>query len=148
MPIVKKSALVLHSANCIYDLVNAVDSYPDFLPWCGGATIEDQSEAHMIAEIIIGYRGINKSLKTKNQIVRPTETTSGRVEMSLVEGPFKTLNGIWSFTPLESHGCRIEFELQYEFSNALVSKVVGPVFNKISETFVDSFVRMAEELYA
>ncbi|MDA1331835.1 MAG: type II toxin-antitoxin system RatA family toxin [Proteobacteria bacterium] len=148
MPIVKKSALVLHSANCVYDLVNGVDCYPDFLPWCCSTTIEEQSETHMVAEIVIGYRGINKSFKTKNQIVKPTETASGTIEICLVEGPFKNLHGIWSFTPLESHGCRIEFEVQYEFSNALVSKIVGPVFNQIAETLLDSFVRRAEKLYA
>ena len=148
MPIVKKSALVPHAANRIYDLVNTVDRYPEFLPWCGGATIEDQSVTHMVAEIVIGYRGINKSFKTRNKLVKPTGTAVGSIEMSLLEGPFKKLHGLWCITPLEDNGCRIEFEVQYEFSNALVARVVGPVFNRIAESFVDSFVKRAEELYA
>lgn len=146
MSTVKKSALVNHSADQIYDLVNSVDRYPDFLPWCGGACIDEQSESQMIAEITIGYKGINKAFKTKNELLRPTQSSPGGIKMNLLEGPFKQLDGQWTFTPLGANGSRIEFELRYQFSNVLMSKLIGPVFDRIAETFVDSFVRRADEL--
>ena len=147
MSTIKKSALVNHSAEKIYDLVNSVDQYPDFLPWCGGASIDEQSKLHMVAEITIGYRGINKAFKTSNELLRPTETLPGGIKMNLLEGPFKQLDGKWTFTPLDPQGSRIEFELSYQFSSVLVAKLIGPVFDRIAETFVDSFVRRAEELH-
>lgn len=147
MSTVKKSALVMHSAERIFDLVNSVDQYPDFLPWCGGSRIDEQSELHMVAEVTIGYKGINKAFKTRNKLSRPTETLAGGIQMDLLEGPFKQLDGQWTFTPLDMQGSRIEFELRYQFSNNLMSRLIGPVFDRIAETFVDSFVRRAEQLY-
>ena len=147
MSTVKKSALVIHSAERIFDLVNSVDQYPDFLPWCGGSRIDEQSQLHMVAEVTIGYKGINKAFKTRNKLSRPTETHPGSIQMDLLEGPFKQLDGQWTFTPLDTQGSRIEFELRYQFSNNIMSRLIGPVFDRIAETFVDSFVRRAEQLY-
>ena len=147
MSTVKKSALVIYSAERIFDLVNSVDQYPDFLPWCGGSRIDEQSELHMVAEVTIGYKGINKAFKTRNKLSRPTEKLAGGIQMDLLEGPFKQLDGQWTFTPLDTQGSRIEFELRYQFSNNLMSRLIGPVFDRIAETFVDSFVRRAEQLY-
>ena len=101
----------------------------------------------MVAEVTIGYKGINKAFKTKNNLLRPTSNIPGGIKMNLLEGPFKQLDGEWTFTPLGDNGSRIEFELRYQFSNALMSKLIGPVFDRIAETFVDSFVRRAEDIY-
>ena len=147
MSTVKKSALVVYSAERIFDLVNSVEQYPEFLPWCGGTRIDEQSDLYMVAEVTIGYKGINKAFKTRNELLRPTKNMAGGIKMNLLEGPFKHLDGEWIFTPLDTNGSRIEFELRYQFSNALMSKLIGPVFDRIAETFVDSFVRRAEQLY-
>jgi ribosome-associated toxin RatA of RatAB toxin-antitoxin module len=147
MPTVSKSALVPHSAERIFDLVNAVDQYPVFLPWCGGSTIYEQSESLMIAEIVIGYKSVNKGFKTTNVLKRPDHDNQGTIKVKLLQGPFDSLNGEWTFTPLNDDGSRIDFELNYEFSGVFMARLIGPVFNKIAETFVDSFVSRADELY-
>ena len=85
MSTVKKSALVVYSAERIFDLVNSVEQYPEFLPWCGGARIDDQSDLYMVAEVTIGYKGINKAFKTRNELLRPTENMAGGIKMNLLE---------------------------------------------------------------
>jgi len=139
---VNKSVLVGYSAQEMYALVDAVESYPEFLPWCGGAQVDFRDENMTRATLHIAYRGIKQSFTTENH-KQPPHVMS----MKLVEGPFRTLDGDWRFTDLSGQGCKIEFRLRYVFSSKLLEKLVGPVFNYIANTIVDGFIRRAEKVY-
>jgi ribosome-associated toxin RatA of RatAB toxin-antitoxin module len=139
---VNKSVLVGHSARQMFALVDAVEQYPEFLPWCAGAVVVHRDGEKTRATIRISYRGIKQSFTTENLKQEPNV-----MQMKLVEGPFRTLDGSWRFTDFPGHGCKIEFRLHYEFSSRLLEKLVGPVFGHIANTIVDSFVRRAEKMY-
>jgi ribosome-associated toxin RatA of RatAB toxin-antitoxin module len=143
MPIVKKSALVPFSANAMFDLVAAVEEYPEFLPWCGGAEVHHRTDEGMVATIRIAYRGLSQSFTTENRHERPH-----RIEMKLRDGPFSRLHGVWTFKALTDSACRVELEMDYEMRSGLISQMLGPVFGQIAQTMVDAFVNRAEALAA
>jgi ribosome-associated toxin RatA of RatAB toxin-antitoxin module len=147
MAYVEKSMLVGYPAEKMFDLVNEVDRYPEFLPWCGGAEIMQESDQVVHAALKINYKGIKQGFSTRNRIDRPVDNKAGSITMSLVDGPFRTLDGRWRFNPLGGSACKIEFRLSYEFSSKLLEKVFGPVFNHIANSFVDAFVKRAESIY-
>ena len=142
MALVERSVLVAYSAQQMYALVDGVERYPEFLPWCGGTDVEHRDAQLTRASVRIAYHGIHQSFKTENHTQAPL-----RIEIRLVSGPFRTLDGTWRFTPLSAQACRVDFRLHYEFSNKLLEKLVGPVFSRIANTFVDAFVKRAERLY-
>lgn len=142
MYIVARSALVMHSAEQMYSLVNDIESYSEFLPWCGASQILEQSEKEMTAQVLIAYRGVKKSFTTRNRLA-PFEKTT----MTLVDGPFSELSGEWEFKPLRADGCKISLHLQFDFSNAAVGKLVAPVFQHIANSMVQSFVQRADQIY-
>jgi ribosome-associated toxin RatA of RatAB toxin-antitoxin module len=140
---VLKSVLVTHSAQQMFDLVDAVETYPQFLPWCGGSTVISRDETHTEARIDIRYKGVAQSFSTRNAKERPTLMT-----LTLVDGPFESLTGAWRFTPLTEAACKVEFQLDYRFGNSVVEAVIGPVMSMIAETFVERFVARADALDA
>ncbi len=140
---VVRSALVQFSAAQMFALVDDIERYPEFLPWCSGASVSQRNEDTTCATININYRGIRQSFSTENR-----KQFAQRMTMNLVEGPFRALDGEWLFTPLGAESCKIDFCLQYEFSNVLLEKLVGPVFGYIAGTMVDAFLKRAEQLYA
>lgn len=142
MATVSKSALVQYSAGQMFALVDAVERYPEFLPWCGETTVSYRDDLVTRATIHISYRGIRQSFSTENR-KRPPESMT----MHLVDGPFRMLDGEWRLTPLGDDGCKIDFRLQYEFSSGLLEKIVGPVFGYIASTMVDAFLKRADRLY-
>jgi ribosome-associated toxin RatA of RatAB toxin-antitoxin module len=139
---VNKSILVPYSAERMYALVDQVEHYPEFLPWCGGTAVELRTENMTRAEIRIDYHGIKQAFKTEN-----LKTPSSLIDIRLVSGPFRRLEGHWRFHALAENGCKIEFRLHYEFSSKLLEKLVGPVFNYIANSFVDAFLARAEQRY-
>jgi ribosome-associated toxin RatA of RatAB toxin-antitoxin module len=139
---VQKTVLIRHSAEQMFDLVTDVADYPNFLPWCGGVEIHHQDEASMDAKIHINFKGIRQHFSTHNSQQRPT-----RIDMAFTDGPFKKFTGSWRFTPLREDACKIEFALHYEFSNFLLEKIIGPVFHHIANTFVESFVKRADQIH-
>ena len=141
MALVEKSVLVAYSAQRMHDLVNDVERYPEFLPWCGGAHVEAREDQVVRASVLIDYHGIKQSFKTENRSSPPQ-----LIEIRLVSGPFRQLDGVWRFTALAADACKIEFRLHYEFSNRLLEKLVGPVFKHIANTLVDAFLRRAQQL--
>ena len=143
MAVVEKSVLVEHTAAAMFQLVDDVEHYPAFLPWCGGVDIHEKSEQRTAATLHINYHGIKAHFSTVNEKQFPTLMT-----IRLREGPFKALDGTWRFIPLGDAACKIEFMLRYEFSNRLLEKAVGSVFNHIASTFVESFVKRAQQLHA
>lgn len=142
MALVEKSMLVEYPAEKMFSLVDDVERYPEFLPWCGGAEILSRDEHTVHAALHINYKGIKQRFSTRNRVQTPS-----LIEITLIEGPFRHLDGRWSFTPLGAQACKVEFALHYEFVNRLLEKLVGPVFSYIANSFVDAFVKRAESLY-
>jgi ribosome-associated toxin RatA of RatAB toxin-antitoxin module len=139
---VEKSVLVPYSAERMFVLVDNVQDYPKFLPWCGGASVDSVAGEVMHATVHIDYHHIKQSFSTENVRQSPTN-----IDMTLKNGPFKHLDGNWRFIPLSDSACKIEFDLRYEFSNKLLEKVIGPVFHYIANSFVDAFIHRAEKVY-
>ncbi len=145
MKTVQKTVLIWYSAEQMFDLVTAVDRYPQFLPWCDHASVLQQDADGMTAEIGIAFAGIRQRFTTRN-----THTPGRHVGMQLVKGPFSKLQGDWSFTPVgdgDQAACKVELVLRYGFSNAALAAVVGPVFDRIAGSLVDAFVKRAEQVY-
>ena len=139
---VRKSVLVPYGDAEMFDLVDAVERYPEFLPWCGGVQILAVREDGKTARIDIDYHGVRAHFTTANEN-RPPDA----IVVTLQDGPFRHLHGEWRFVALAEDACRVEFELAYEFATHLLERVVGPVFSHIADTFVDAFVRRAERLH-
>jgi len=139
---VSRSALVPYTAQEMFALVSDVDTYPRFLPWCSGAQTRQRGDDGVEARIDFHISGISKSFTTHNRHVG-----NQAIHMHLLDGPFSTLDGSWRFEQLGSHGCKISLDLEYDFSSHLVSKVTGPVFNKIANSLVDAFRKRAVEVY-
>ena len=142
MPEVNRSVLVGFTPEQMFGLVDAVEDYPKFLPWCGGAAVLHRDERITRAKITINYHGIRQGFTTENTKRPPTE-----MRICLVEGPFRSLDGCWRFTGLAGRGCKVELGLRYEFSSRILEKLVGPVFDHIANTLVDAFARRAEQVY-
>jgi len=139
---VEKTVLVGHSAQRMFDLVDMVELYPEFLPWCGGIDLIQRDEAVTVATLHIDYHRIKQNFTTENHKTYPS-----MMEIKLKDGPFRHLEGVWRFIPLSDDACKIEFRLNYEFSNAFLEKLIAPVFSHIANTFVDAFVERAEQVY-
>ena len=142
MAVVHKSVFLGYSAQQMFDLVANIDDYPKFLPWCSGVEIRERGENVVVASIGINYHGVKQSFTTSNENTAPTT-----IKMKLVDGPFKSLDGVWTFKALREDACKIEFDLRYEFSGTLLDKLVGPVFGMIANSMVDSFCKRAETVY-
>jgi ribosome-associated toxin RatA of RatAB toxin-antitoxin module len=139
---VHKSALVAHSAEHMFDLIEAAEHYPQFLPWCSGATIIERTDEVVVARIAISYRGVRFDFVTRNPKRRPEW-----MAVDLEQGPFRRFAGDWQLRPLQESGCKVEFRLRYEFANAVMARVAGPVFERIANTLVDAFVERAAKTY-
>ncbi len=135
-----RSALMPYSPGVMYDIVNDVDSYPEFLPWCGGVRVDQVSETSMEAAILMQAAGLNHWFKTRNRMV-PGES----IDIALVEGPFKRLDGSWRFSPLDTDGCKIELMLNFEIKHNLASAIIAPAFTRIANTMVESFCNRATD---
>ena len=131
-----------YSASQMYALVNDIESYADFLPWCSQATILEQTGDEIKARLNIAYGSLNKSFTTLNKL-----TPNVKMEMQLVDGPFKQLHGEWLFTQLGEDGSKVSLALEFEFINNLISMTMGPVFSQIANTLVDSFSERAHKVY-
>lgn len=146
---VKKSVLLWHTPREMYELVTQVERYPEFLPWCSKVEVLEREGDSVTARLHLAYAGVKHAFTTRNR------NEEGRsVRMELVDGPFSRLDGVWEFLPLNRPGsdgepsaCKIAFELNYAFSSGALEAVVSPVFDRIANTFVDSFVQRAESLH-
>ncbi|MGZ8983525.1 MAG: type II toxin-antitoxin system RatA family toxin [Methylotenera sp.] len=139
---VQKTVLINHSASQMYALVDDVKKYPEFLPWCGGVDLIKQDEVSTIATLHIAYHGLHQKFTTENH-----KTYPNLMEIKLKDGPFKHLEGVWRFIELNEQACKVEFMLNYEFTNSILEKIIAPVFNHIANTFVDGFVARADAVY-
>ena len=144
---VKKSILLWYSPREMYDLVVAIEDYPSFLPWCAKAEVVERHADGLTARLHLAYAGVKHAFTTRNEHV-PGES----VIVKLVDGPFSLLDGLWQFSSLtrpgqEAAACKIDFDMRYAFSNRALEAVVSPVFDRVANTFVDSFVKRAAMVY-
>ena len=142
MAVVHKSVFLGYSAEQMFELVAKVEDYPKFLPWCGGVEIREKGENTIVASLGINYHGVKQHFTTSN--VNMPHTT---IQMKLVDGPFKALDGTWTFKALREDACKVELDLHYEFSSKLLEQVIGSVFGLIANSMVDSFCKRAETVY-
>ena len=142
MTTINRHALMSYSAADMYAIVNDVAAYPQYLPWCGGVRIHEQSEVLLEASIQMKKAGLNHWFRTRNRMKPGRE-----IVLNLVEGPFKQLQGTWLFTPLDDQACRISLSLQFEVASGLVGMVLAPAFSQIANTMVDSFCQRARAVY-
>ena len=140
---VHKSVLLWYSPREMFDLVTAIEDYPRFLPWCDSAEVIERSAHDVVARLTLVKGGVRYAFTTHNRYLDGTQ-----VSVELVDGPFSALDGHWQFLPVGiSAACRIEFDLRYAFSNAALEALVSPVFDRIANTMVDSFVARAEQVH-
>ena len=148
---VRKTVLLWYSPAEIYRLVTDIERYPEFLPWCERVEVLSRDEQNVTARLHLAYAGLRHAFTTTNGTV-PDES----VRIGLVDGPFSLLDGFWRFVPLPlgsttgaavESACKIEFEMRYAFSNSILEAAISPVFDRIANTFVDSFVRRAEQVH-
>jgi ribosome-associated toxin RatA of RatAB toxin-antitoxin module len=137
---IHKSAIVLHPAQKMFQLVDSVENYPRFLPWCGSTQIIERDNSKTIASIEINYKGIRQTFTTEN-----TKKHNQEMMIKLIDGPFKSLSGQWIFKNLDNDSCQIELKLEYQFSNIILEKLISPVFNMIANTFIDEFIKEANK---
>ncbi|CAD5106373.1 type II toxin-antitoxin system RatA family toxin [Zestomonas carbonaria] len=139
---IQRSALLPYPAQALFDLVNDVSRYPEFLPWCSASEILEVSENHMLARLMVAKGGISQQFVTRNLLV-----PGQRIEMNLAEGPFKELHGIWQFKALTDKACKISLDLSFDYSGPLVKASLGPLFNQAANTMVDAFCLRAKQLF-
>lgn len=139
---IQRSALLPYPAKALYDLVNDVARYPEFLPWCSSTRILETGEDFMRASLEVAKGGLSQRMITRNTLV-PGE----RMEMNLEEGPFTQLNGVWVFKPLGEKACKISLDLAFDYDGPLIRATLGPLFNQAANTLVDAFCQRAKQLY-
>lgn len=138
----KRSAIVPYSTRQMFELVNGIEEYPRFLPWCSKTEVTSRTQDEVIASLEIAWKGMHKSFSTRNKLV-PYE----RMEMSLINGPLKHMEGIWCFQPLNEKACKVLLDLEFEFAGSFIDRLFEPVFNHIANSLVDAFCKRAVELY-
>ena len=142
MPSVHKTVLLPHSAEQMFALVTDVERYPAFLPWCSSAVVHERSTERMVATLGIHFKGIRQSFSTVNMMHAPHQ-----IAMTLRDGPFASLDGLWRFQGLGHDACKVEFRLDYSFKSGLLGQTLVPVFDHIARSFVDAFVRRAAQVH-
>jgi len=139
---IQRSAILPYPAQQLYQMVNDVERYPEFLPWCSKTRLISADDTSMCAEVTASRAGLSHSFVTSNQLV-PNE----RVEINLVKGPFKHLHGIWEFKQLSEAACKMSLELEFDYSGMLIKATLGTLFTHAANTMVDAFCQRAKELY-
>jgi ribosome-associated toxin RatA of RatAB toxin-antitoxin module len=137
---VRRSALVIFSPEQMFDLVIDVEHYPEFLPWVGGATLHEKSDHDLLATLEMQRAGVRERFSTRNTFERPAFMT-----MNLIDGPFRVLEGRWTFTPIGSAGTRIELEMRFEFASQVVSMLFGKSFEQSCNSLIDAFIARARQ---
>ena len=139
---IKKQVIVPYTPAQMFGLVHDIANYPKYLPWCTHVDIRENETNYIVGAVYLEYLKVKTHFVTKN-VYYPNE----KIDLELVDGPFKVLCGSWDFTPLGDKGCKINFVLHYEFANAFLDKLIGPVFSYISKNIVDCFIKEAHKKY-
>ncbi len=139
---VARSAIVEHPARVLYDLVEHIEAYPRFLPWCRSAIVHAREPGRTRATLAVGIRGLTQSFTTEN-----TNRAGESIDMRLVEGPFRRFSAAWRFAALGEAATKVQFTLEYEFANRVVARVLEPLFEHIADTMLDAFIRRADTVH-
>ena len=139
---VKKSAILPYSAKAMYDLVNDIEQYPQFLPWCSAAKIHSREDHEITASLTLKKGGLHKSFTTRNELMPHRQ-----IEMHLINGPFKHLYGLWLFQETDAGHCCISVDISYSFDSRIMAMMIGPVFGHIANTLLSAFVEQAHEAH-
>jgi ribosome-associated toxin RatA of RatAB toxin-antitoxin module len=126
----------------MFDVVNDVEQYPKFLPWCVSSEVIESNAELMVARLVLAKGGIRQSFSTRNTLQAPT-----RIDIALMAGPFSTLEGQWNFTQLGEDGCKIDMRLRFDFDSRVMNAALGKVFNSAADRLVDAFCEQAAQLY-
>jgi len=144
MTTITRSSLVLYTPDQMFDLVNDVEAYPSFLPWCRDSRIISKTDDEISASLDLAKGGVHHIFSTRNKLV-PGKS----IDIKLIDGPFQHLEGHWQFGMIgDNQGCRIQLDMDFEFSNRLISMALGPIFTQISVSLVDAFCKRAQEIYS
>lgn len=139
---ISRSAIVGHPAKQMYELVEDIEAYPRFLPWCTAAVVHERTGRSTRATLTVGVRGLRQAFTTRN-----ANTPGESIEMALIEGPFKSFGAAWRFRALSPEACRIEFTLEYEFASRAAGRLLEPLFDRMADTMVDAFAQRAEQVH-
>jgi len=143
LPVVERSAMVTFTAKQMFDLVNDVGRYPQFLPWCTGARVEDRSDTERVASVKVARGVLRMEFTTRNTLKRDVQ-----ILMHLIDGPFRNLIGEWRFDAIGERGSRVSFRVEFEFKNRLTAAALGAAFEAVCNSIVDAFVLRAQKIYA
>lgn len=138
----KRNALVPYTPGQMFTLVDRAEDYPEFLPWCSSATVHHRDETSVDATLEMRRAGLSKSFRTRN-----TQVFAEHIRIELADGPFQTLEGDWTFTPVGETGCRVELDIRFEFESAMLDRLLGHFFEDTLNSLVDAFTRRAEDVY-
>lgn len=139
---ISRSALVMYSCEQMYKLVDDIDLYPQFIPNCADAKRIKISEHSVEGSLLISSVGISKWFTTKNELL-----VNKQISMQLVNGPFKYLTGVWKFIELDPYACKVELELEFEFSSKMIEIAFGGIFNNVVSNMVSAFTQRAKQIY-
>ncbi|MDR1367325.1 MAG: type II toxin-antitoxin system RatA family toxin [Candidatus Accumulibacter sp.] len=139
---VEKSLLIERSAKQMFDLVENIESYPKFLPWCGGTRVDYRDDKKTIATLYVDFLNIRSCITTENEKDYPE-----RMSLKLLKGPFRHLDGLWNFNRLAENACKVDFALSYAFSGGVLEKLLAPMLGTLADAFVEAFVKRADEVY-
>ena len=142
MTTIKKNTIVPYTSRQMFELVNNIEEYPRFLPWCHSSQIISRKEDEVVASLEVEWKGLRKQLTTRNRLF-PFD----RMEIDLVSGPMQKLDGIWVFHSLDENACKISLDMEFEFSGRFIDIFFQPVFHHIANTLVEAFCKRAVELY-
>lgn len=142
MTAIHRSKLVSYTPGQMYQLVNAIEDYPEFLPWCVGSEVYLRNEDEIKASLVVSGAGLHKSFTTHNRLQKDK-----MIEMRLVDGPFKHLEGFWRFEPIDEAACKVQFDLEFEFAGKLIDFAFGPIFHQMTNSLVDAFAERAQQVY-
>ena len=139
---IARSAIVPHSAAQLYALVEDVESYPRFLPWCVSTEVRSRSPGATLATLTVGMSGVKQSFTTQNKNRAPQA-----IDLKLVEGPFRHFAAAWRFQPLGEQACKVEFSMEFEFASRALATLLQPLFERIADSMVDAFTHRADEIH-
>ena len=142
MPTIQRSSVVAFSPQQMYELVHDVERYPEFLPWCQSTQVHSRTEDEQVASISMSKGPLRQTFTTRNPLI-----AGEQLEVYLVKGPFKRLQGRWRFEPAGQSGCKVSLSLEFEFSNRLLAATIGPVFAQITRSMMDAFIKRARSVY-
>lgn len=139
---ISRSALVMYSCEKMYDLVNDVEAYPEFIPNCADAKCLSKTDDTMEGALQISKAGISKWFSTVNKL-----TKNQQIELTLKDGPFKSLSGVWTFIELDEKACKVELNIDFEFSSKMIELAFGGIFNHVVTNMVTAFTQRAKQVY-